>query len=67
MAFYLNDEARSLATPLTLQTLVTDLGLAERRGIALAVNDTVVSRAQWPARLIVDGDRVVIIQAAQGG
>ncbi|GAB2818857.1 sulfur carrier protein ThiS [Actinocorallia aurea] len=37
------------------------------RGIAVALNDEVVRRAQWPATTLNDGDRVEIITAVQGG
>ncbi|MCE2502754.1 MAG: sulfur carrier protein ThiS [Chlorobi bacterium] len=39
----------------------------EQPGIAVAVNDTVVQRAEWGQTRIGDGDRVEIITAMQGG
>jgi sulfur carrier protein len=36
-------------------------------GVAVAVNDTVVRRAEWPDTPIADGDRVEILTAVQGG
>lgn len=37
------------------------------RGIAVAVNGIVVPRGAWVATAILDGDRVDIVTAVQGG
>jgi sulfur carrier protein len=48
--------------------LVTTLGLPpEGRGIAIAVNDVVVSRSRWKEHELCEGDRVEIVRAVQGG
>ena len=62
-----NDEPRTLADPATLNALVRDLGLAERKGVAVAVNQSVVPRAAWSTHVLADGDRVLVIRATQGG
>jgi sulfur carrier protein len=38
-----------------------------RAGIAVAINDEVVPRAQWSGREIVVGDRIEVVGAVQGG
>lgn len=40
---------------------------SEARGVAVAVNDTVVPKSQWYATMIERGDRVEVIRATQGG
>ncbi len=45
---------------------VADL-VPPQRGIAVAVNGAVVSRATWPGTPLRDGDRVEVLTAAQGG
>ena len=67
VALRVNDAPRTLAAPATLEALVRELGLAGRKGVALAVNDAVVPRAAWPSHGLVDGDRVLVIRATQGG
>jgi sulfur carrier protein len=42
-------------------------GSAAPRGIAVALNGTVVRRADWPGTRLSDGDRVEILTATQGG
>jgi len=63
----LNDKPCTIANPAILAHLLAKLGLAERRGVAVAINDTVVPRAIWPSHVLADGDRVLVIQATQGG
>ncbi|WP_062443405.1 sulfur carrier protein ThiS [Herbidospora daliensis] len=40
---------------------------AQATGIAVAVNDEVVSRGAWDATVLADGDRVEVLTAVQGG
>jgi sulfur carrier protein len=62
-----NDEPRTLGGPATLAELLRELGLAERKGVAAAVNGGVVARAGWSGRTLGRGDRVLVIRATQGG
>lgn len=64
---FVNDRARELPAGATVLTLLRELGLLERKGVAVAVNGGVVSRSQWPAHALRSADRVLIIQATQGG
>jgi sulfur carrier protein len=66
MNIFCNGEPRSVAPSSTLLQLLSELGLA-RAGVAAAVNDAVVPAARWESVLLTDGDRVLVIQAAQGG
>lgn len=53
-----------------LKLTLTPEGTAEngsKLGIAVALNDTVVPRSQWHSRKPVEGDRLEIITAVQGG
>lgn len=62
-----NDEPRSFDRDVTVLGALKKLGLAERRGIAIAIDDTVVTRSQWETRTLAEGQRLLIIQATQGG
>ena len=62
-----NDAPRAFAGPLTLQEALQQIGVAERKGVAVAINDSVVPRREWPSRPLNDGERVLVIQATQGG
>ncbi|GAB1817351.1 sulfur carrier protein ThiS [Herbidospora sp. RD11066] len=40
---------------------------SQAAGIAVAVNDEVVSRGAWDATPLAEGDRVEVLTAVQGG
>jgi sulfur carrier protein len=67
MTIRVNDQPRRVAASATLLDLLRELALAERRGVAVAVNDSVVPRTRWPAHTLTEADHVVVIQATQGG
>jgi thiamine biosynthesis protein ThiS len=50
-----------------LSSLLKDLKLIEKNGMAVAVNTAVVSRKKWNEFLLSENDEIIIIEAAQGG
>ncbi len=64
---FVNDQPCEIAVDATLAVLMAKLGIAERKGIAAAHNSGVVPRADWATRRLTAGDRVLVIQATQGG
>lgn len=67
MKLTVNDEARELPAGSDLQALLAELGLAEKKGLAVAVNQSVVPAPAWAAHALSEGDQVLVIQATQGG
>ncbi len=67
MQILLNDQPREVAPRATLAALLAELGLAERKGVAVAINDAVVPRSAWAQRSLAEGERVLVIRATQGG
>nr|WSY55561.1 sulfur carrier protein ThiS [Streptomyces sp. NBC_00886] len=61
-----NGESREIAPGTALDTLVRALAPAPS-GVAAALNETVVPRAQWPSTSLSEGDRVEVLTAVQGG
>jgi sulfur carrier protein len=51
----------------TLEELVGERADAASRGIAVALNDTVVPRKAWPGTRLKAGDRIEIIKVMVGG
>ncbi len=51
---------------LSVEVLLASLSSA-RRGVAVAVNGTVVPRSSWADVALADGDTVEVLSAAQGG
>lgn len=66
MNISVNGERREIAPGTALDTLVGSL-VAAPRGVAAAVNETVVPRARWSATALAEGDRVEVLTAVQGG
>jgi sulfur carrier protein len=63
----INGKDEPLAVP-TLAALLHDKAIdSRRRGIAVAVNGTVIPRAAWSQTPLRPGDRVEIVGARQGG
>ncbi|NGO13035.1 sulfur carrier protein ThiS [Streptomyces sp. HC44] len=66
MNVFVNGERQEIAADTALDTLVASLTTAPS-GVAAALNETVVPRAQWPSTSLSEGDRVEVLTAVQGG
>ncbi|GGF46973.1 thiamine biosynthesis protein ThiS [Marmoricola endophyticus] len=72
---HVNGIERDLAPETSLERLVADLVPRGRdadagdrvRGVASALNGTVVPRGDWASTTLSDGDRVEVVTATQGG
>ena len=62
----MSHRARELR-PVKLLELLTEIGIADRRGIAVAVNGVVVPRSEWKQRPLATDDEIEIVGAVQGG
>lgn len=65
MKVMVNDEELEVAADTTVSGLLENLGFPER-GIAVAVNWTVLPRSQWNSA-VPEGARVEVVTAVQGG
>ncbi|GHJ38197.1 sulfur carrier protein ThiS [Streptomyces sp. TS71-3] len=61
-----NGKGQDVPSGTTLDALVAGISAASS-GIAAALNETVVPRAQWPRTPLRDGDRIEVLTAVQGG
>ncbi|MCX4991505.1 MULTISPECIES: sulfur carrier protein ThiS [unclassified Streptomyces] len=66
MNIVVNGERQRIAAGTALDTLVATLTPAPA-GVAAALNETVVPRAQWSSTALTEGDRVEVLTAVQGG
>ena len=67
MVYYVNNVPQEVAAPCTIIEALTRLEITSPRGVAVAVNDTVVPRAEWDAHPLQPNDRLTLIRATQGG
>lgn len=66
MQITVNDQSLTVAGPLTIQQLLSEIGQTDK-GVALAVNRQIISRSQWPETALKEGDRITLIKATAGG
>jgi sulfur carrier protein len=66
MRIEINGRARELDGPRTVGEIV-DGEVADRRGVAVAVDGEVLPRTAWDDSLVTDGTRLEIVGAVQGG
>ena len=67
MEISVNGQLRNLASGNTLAELLTEIGQVTQTGIAVAVNEAVIPKHQWPNFALTASDKVIIITATQGG
>ena len=67
LSLTVNGQPREVASG-ALSELLSEEGVApDARGVAVAVNDRVVTRSRWTEHTLAEGDRVEIVRATQGG
>ncbi len=67
MRVLVNDTPHSVSDEATLHDLLEALGLASRRGIAVALEDRVIPQFAWKECVLQPGSSVLIVAATQGG
>lgn len=68
MKIFVNEKAIEMNEPAHLVHVLEKVDISpERQGIAVAVNERVIRRADWTGHAVSAGDRIEIIQATQGG
>jgi len=51
----------------TISEALQVYGITQTKGIAIAINNTVIPKAEWCAITLQENDQITIITAAQGG
>lgn len=63
----LNGQPFRVEAGMTLGELAAIRGWDKSGGVAISINDIVMRRYNWNRRILVRGDRVLVLTAAQGG
>jgi thiamine biosynthesis protein ThiS len=66
MLLFVNGEAKDVAAAITVEALVTFLGL-DRRKLAVERNLEIVPRSVFGATALAEGDRIEIVAFVGGG
>jgi sulfur carrier protein len=69
MEIKINHQTKSISeNSLTVQALLNqEIAPEKQKGIAIAINNQVISKNQWGQHLIQEQDDILIIKATQGG
>ena len=67
MEITVNNQSKQISEQCSLQQLLEELNNSSQKGIAVAVNNTVVPKADWQKHFLHEKDNVLIIKATQGG
>ncbi len=63
----INDKSYPLTNCVGLSELLASLGIVVEKGVAIAVNNSVVPRVQWIEFQVNKNDKIILIKATQGG
>lgn len=67
MKVTLNNQTITITENEVLETLLKTNALLSKKGIAVAVNSTVVPKSNWSSHKLLPNDNIMVITATAGG
>ena len=67
MIVYVNNKVFALTSAMNVEEILRKAEINDHKGIALAINNTVVPKSKWNEFSLKDNDKIVVIKATQGG
>lgn len=67
MEVFINNQSVLVSNSATLSDVLLQHDFLEKKGIAVAVNNSVVSKVEWSSYTVESADKITIIRATQGG
>ncbi|MCK8495061.1 MULTISPECIES: sulfur carrier protein ThiS [Spirosoma] len=67
MTVSVNNQSVTTSPTASLGSLLTQLELTQKKGIAVAVNNAIVPRTLWNQYPLSGNETITILQATQGG
>jgi sulfur carrier protein len=67
MEITFNNHTRQIEAKTSIQHILDNWIGEKQKGIAVAVNETVVPKTQWNSYELQHNDKVLVIKATQGG
>lgn len=64
---YINDKEYPLIKDQSVTEILGFIHLEAAKGVAIAINEQVIPRKEWSSHMVKEHDRLIIIQATQGG
>lgn len=66
MKVFLNNQELCVGPRVTLRDLLAGQSIT-LNGTAVAVNNRVIPKEEWPEKFLENGDKVVVVKASYGG
>lgn len=67
MDIIVNNQPQSVSEKTSLDSLAQQILGDKQKGVAIAINETVVPKTQWASTIVQPNDSIIIIKATQGG
>lgn len=67
MEVTINNQNYQLNESCSIEQMLAAVISTEPNGLAIAVNQTIISKSAWDTHLLNPGDQVILIKATQGG
>lgn len=67
MTVSINNQSVETPSTASLRSLLTELALVDKKGIAVAVDNAIVPRAAWEQFTLSGNEKITVLQATQGG
>ncbi len=67
MQLFINNEQEDCSPEITIAQLLEQKEMSHLKGLAVAINDVVLSKSEWHSYRLQHNDHVTIIRASQGG
>jgi sulfur carrier protein len=67
MEITVNQQSYSVSQSCSLQQMLASVFSQSANGIAIAVNQEIISKANWDTYVLQPGDNITVIKATQGG
>lgn len=67
MVAFVNNKPIELQAQDTISAALRSVQIIDPKGIAVAVNNTVIPKSDWEKFLVKENDQITVIRATQGG
>lgn len=67
MEVTINNQNHHLNEACSIEQMLAAVISTGTDGLAIAVNQTIISKSAWPRHVLHPGDQVILIKATQGG
>lgn len=68
MQVFINNEIHQFEQEnLNLEIILQQINILDSKGIAIAINNKIISKTLWSSTLLQNNDRITLIRATQGG